>query len=106
AIQLDPYNAEAFYNRALAEASQGNDALAATDCRRAVDLDPKRAGSCNEHRPDEPAQSAVGKTRDPAAAKVLIERAEQRLAEYSGGGALLDLAKAISLDPDNADAYL
>ncbi|MEP6566206.1 MAG: tetratricopeptide repeat protein, partial [Mesorhizobium sp.] len=106
AIDLDPYNAEAFYNRALAEASQGNYAVAATDCRRAIDLDPKRGGSCNEHAPGEPAQSAAGKTRDPAAAKILIDRANARLAKYGAESALLDLAKAISLDPDNADAYL
>jgi tetratricopeptide (TPR) repeat protein len=106
AIELDPYNADAFYNRAHAEASQGTYAAAAADCRRAIELDLKRAGACNEHGPDEPTQKTSEKTRNPAAAKILIERAEARLAEYSIGGALLDLAKAISLDPDNADAYL
>ncbi|TJX34416.1 MAG: tetratricopeptide repeat protein, partial [Mesorhizobium sp.] len=45
AIQLDPYNAEAFYDLSLAEASQGNYAAAANDCRRAVELDPGRAAA-------------------------------------------------------------
>lgn len=106
AIERDPYNADAFYNRSIAEASRGNDAVAAKDCRRAVDLDPRRTGSCNDHASAEPAESAAGGTRNPAAAKVLIERAKARLAEYSADSALIDLATAIRLDPDNAEAYL
>ncbi|TIV45905.1 MAG: tetratricopeptide repeat protein, partial [Mesorhizobium sp.] len=46
AISLDPDNAEAYYDRAVAAASQGDNSLAASDCRRAVELDPKRADAC------------------------------------------------------------
>src|SRR5438445_1718275 len=51
-------------------------------------------------------QTAKGAIRDAAAAKTLIERAGMRLSKYGVDGALLDFDKAISLDPDNADAYL
>ncbi|MBN9272732.1 MAG: tetratricopeptide repeat protein, partial [Mesorhizobium sp.] len=48
----------------------------------------------------------VQQTRDPAAAKILIERAEMRLSKYDAESALVDFDKAISLDPDNVDAYV
>ena len=103
AIELNPDNAEAIYDRAVAEAEHGNDAGAATDCRRAVELDPRRADECAAlmagHQP-------VAATQDQAAARILIDRAGVRLAKYSVDGALLDFDKAISLDPKNADAYL
>lgn len=105
AIKLDPDNAYAYYNRALAEASQGHVYLATSDCRRAVQLDPQRAGTCGARLPENQAVPAAG-TQDQAAAKILIERAGARLAKYGLDGALLDFDKAVSLDPHNADAYL
>ncbi|TIO74787.1 MAG: tetratricopeptide repeat protein [Mesorhizobium sp.] len=105
-IHLDPYNADAYYNRSIAEALLGNFDLAVGDCRRAVELDPKRAGTCWEHLPDEHGKLAVAQSsRDPATARTLLERAQMRLSKYGVDGALLDFDKAISLDPENADAY-
>ncbi|RVC51350.1 tetratricopeptide repeat protein, partial [Mesorhizobium sp. M00.F.Ca.ET.038.03.1.1] len=46
AIAEDPDNADAVYDRAAAAAANGDDTLAASDCRRAVELDPQRAGAC------------------------------------------------------------
>ncbi|RUU55943.1 tetratricopeptide repeat protein, partial [Mesorhizobium sp. M2C.T.Ca.TU.009.01.2.1] len=110
AISLDPDNAEAYYDRAVAAASQGDNALAASDCRRAVELDPKRAGACAALMAGQKAVPATGTSdqsaQDQAAAKILVERAGARLVKYGVDGALLDFDKAISLDPKNADAYL
>nr|WP_263490393.1 tetratricopeptide repeat protein [Mesorhizobium sp. CA15] len=108
AISLDPDNAEAYYDRAVAAASQGDDALAASDCRRAVELDPKRADACAalmaQTVPVATTQDQAA--QDQAAARILVERAGARLAKYGVDGALLDFDKAISFDPKNADAYL
>ncbi|MDX8520710.1 tetratricopeptide repeat protein [Mesorhizobium dulcispinae] len=105
-IHLDPYNADAYYNRSIAEALLGNFDLAVGDCRRAVELDPKRTGTCWEYLPGEHGKPAVAQpSRDPATARTLLERAQMRLSKYGVDGALLDFDKAISLDPKNADAY-
>ncbi|MEI9406671.1 tetratricopeptide repeat protein [Mesorhizobium argentiipisi] len=106
-IGLDPYNADAYYDRSIAEALVGNFDLAMGDCRRAVELDRKRAGTCWENLPGEQSKpTAKQPSRDPATAKTLLERAQMRLSKYGVDGALLDFDKAISLDPENADAYL
>ncbi|TIT99098.1 MAG: tetratricopeptide repeat protein [Mesorhizobium sp.] len=105
-IGLDPYNADAYYHRSIAEALLGNFDLAVGDCRRAVELDPKRAGTCREHLPGEQGKPTAAKPgRDPATARILLERAQMRLSKHGVDGALLDFDKAISLDPENADAY-
>jgi tetratricopeptide (TPR) repeat protein len=108
AISLDPDNADAYYGRAVAAASQGDDALAASDCQRAAELDPKRADACAallaQAVPAATTQDQAA--QDRAAARILVERAGARLAKYGVDGALLDFDKAISLDPNNADAYL
>ncbi|MER9948390.1 tetratricopeptide repeat protein [Mesorhizobium sp. M0047] len=52
-IGLDPNNAEAYYDRALARASVGDYVIAAADCRQAIKLDPKRTGTCNEQAADD-----------------------------------------------------
>ncbi|MEZ2329747.1 tetratricopeptide repeat protein [Mesorhizobium sp. RCC_202] len=105
AIKLDPDNAVAYFNRALAEASQGHNYLAASDCRRAVELDPQYAGACAPLTAGKQTVAVIG-ARDRAAAKVLLERAETRLAKYSLDGALQDFDRAIALDPESAYAYL
>lgn len=110
AIGEDPYNADAVYDRAAAAASIGDDALAASDCRRAVELDPQRAGACaalmagRQTVPTPETQDRAA--QDQTAARILVERAGARLVKYGVDGALLDFDKAISLDPKNADAYL
>ncbi|TIV70108.1 MAG: tetratricopeptide repeat protein, partial [Mesorhizobium sp.] len=105
AIGLDPDNAEAVYDRAMAEATHGDSTLAATDCRRAVELDPQLAGACAALMAGQQV-AQVAETQDQAAARILVDRAGARLAKYGVDGALLDFDKAISLDSKNADAYL
>ncbi|MGT2468450.1 tetratricopeptide repeat protein [Mesorhizobium atlanticum] len=85
AISLDPDNAEAHYDRAVAAASQGDNALAASDCRRAVELDPQRAGACAALMAGGQTVPAAGTQdqapQDQASARILVERAGARLAK-------------------------
>ncbi|WP_366930670.1 hypothetical protein [Mesorhizobium sp.] len=79
AIAEDPDNADAVYDRAAAAAANGDDTLAASDCRRAVELDPQRAGACAALKAGQ--QTAPAATtqdqaaQDQAAARILVERA-------------------------------
>ena len=80
AIALDPNEAAAYHDRAVAKAEQGDYDGAIADYDRAIELDPNRAAAYHNRG---------------------IAKADQ--GDYTG--AVVDYDRAIALDPDDVAAY-
>jgi len=134
AITLDPDNADAYLGRSRARALKGDQAGATADCRRAVELDRNRKGSCSqqvagdEGKPS-PAQGLeqpkpatapavvpdLTATDDTLTAKAMAATDPRALELILSGDAWLDMGKydkaigaydqAIGLDPGNRFGY-
>ncbi|MBZ9854340.1 tetratricopeptide repeat protein [Mesorhizobium sp. CA13] len=116
-ISLEPSSSDAYSNRGLAflhkgsraRTLKGDSAGAAADCRRAIELDPMRAGSCGDQLATDQSKPAllpgtqqqkqravvpdIAATQDTLAARALEATDPRALEAILGGDAFLDMGK-------------
>src|SRR5206468_1813713 len=114
AIELDPKNAAAYYNRASAKMLKKDAAGAIADYRRVIELDPKNVGAYNNRgilkaRNNDPDGAVADYNQaiqaNPKDAKAYINRGNVKKAKGDLDGAIADFTKAIELDSNLALAY-
>ena len=108
AVALDPRNAEAHHILGVMLNTMGREQEAATELRRALDLDPQRAITWDnlawvrryQHRPEESVRYAdSGVAADPQAYYLYADRATFRLASGDVAGADADAQTAARTSP-------
>ena len=114
AIELDPKNAAAYYNRASAKMLKKDAAGAIADYTRVIELDPKNVGAYNNRgilkaRNNDPDGAVADYNQaiqaNPKDAKAYINRGNVKKAKGDLDGAIADFTKAIELDSNLALAY-
>jgi len=114
AIELDPKNAAAYYNRASAKMLKKDADGAIADYTRVIELDPKNVGAYNNRgilkaRNNDPDGAVADYNQaiqaNPKDAKAYINRGNVKKAKGDLDGAIADFTKAIELDSNLALAY-
>ncbi|WP_416667170.1 tetratricopeptide repeat protein [Egbenema bharatensis] len=114
AIELDPNNADTYYNRGLAYHNQGDSQAALADYSEAIELDPNYSFAYNNrgniHYDQGDLQAALGDYN-----RAIETDFNNAIAHYNRGNvyrnqdnlqtAISNYTQAIELDPDYADAY-
>ena len=113
-LALDPKNADALRQRAMAKREIKDLAGALEDLNRAIEMDPKNAlaylgrGITKERMNDVAGAIADynrGITLNPGYPNGYLYRGSLKLNQKDNAGAIADLSRVIELEPNNASAY-